>query len=71
MENVQILQINITFYTTYYVIILYRLYLRKDLESKMFKSHTLTLLGSYRVGKDTWVNAAVRASDVYDAFEGI
>ena len=26
-------------------------------------------LGSYRVGKDTWANAAVLASDVYDAFE--
>ena len=26
-------------------------------------------LGSYRKGKDTWTNAAVLASDVYDAFE--
>ena len=26
-------------------------------------------LGSYRTGKDTWMNAAVLASDVYDAFE--
>ena len=26
-------------------------------------------LGSYRRGKDTWTNAAVLASDVYDAFE--
>ena len=26
-------------------------------------------LGSYRTGKDTWTNAAVLASDVYDAFE--
>ena len=26
-------------------------------------------LGSYRRGKDTWANAAVLASDVYDAFE--
>ena len=26
-------------------------------------------LGSYRSGKDTWANAAVLASDVYDAFE--
>ena len=26
-------------------------------------------LGSYRKGKDTWMNAAVLASDVYDAFE--
>ena len=26
-------------------------------------------LGSYRPGKDTWANAAVLASDVYDAFE--
>ena len=26
-------------------------------------------LGSYRAGKDTWANAAVLASDVYDAFE--
>ena len=26
-------------------------------------------LGSYRTGKDTWANAAVLASDVYDAFE--
>ena len=26
-------------------------------------------LGSYRQGKDTWANAAVLASDVYDGFE--
>ena len=26
-------------------------------------------LGSYRTGKDTWANAAVLASDVFDAFE--
>ena len=26
-------------------------------------------LGSNRVGKDTWANAAVIASEVYDAFE--
>ena len=26
-------------------------------------------LGSYRTGKDTWANAAVLASDIYDAFE--
>ena len=26
-------------------------------------------LSSYRVGKDTWVNAAVLDSDEYDAFE--
>ena len=26
-------------------------------------------LGSYRAGKDTWANAAVLASDVFDAFE--
>ena len=26
-------------------------------------------IGSYRTGKDTWANAAVLASDVYDAFE--
>ena len=26
-------------------------------------------LGSYRAGKDTWANAAVLASDVFDGFE--
>ena len=26
-------------------------------------------IGSYRRGKDTWANAAVLASDIYDAFE--
>ena len=26
-------------------------------------------LGSYRRGKDTWMNAALLASDVYDGFE--
>ena len=28
-------------------------------------------LGSYRQGKDTWANAAVLASDVYDGLNGV
>ena len=37
-----------------------------ELEEKNLLPSTL---GSYRQGKDTWANAAVLASDVYDGFE--
>ena len=37
-----------------------------ELEEKNLLPNTL---GSYRQGKDTWANAAVLASDVYDGFE--
>ena len=40
--------------------------LAAELEEKNLLPPTL---GSYRKGKDTWVNAAVLASDVYDGFE--
>ena len=40
--------------------------LARQLEEKGLLPPTL---GSYRAGKDTWSNAAVLASDVYDAFE--
>ena len=40
--------------------------LARQLEEKELLPPTL---GSYRAGKDTWTNAAVFASDVYDAFE--
>ena len=40
--------------------------LARQLEEKGLLPPTL---GSYRAGKDTWANAAVLASDVYDAFE--
>ena len=40
--------------------------LAQQLEEKNLLPATL---GSYRRGKDTWMNAAVLASDVYDAFE--
>ena len=40
--------------------------LAEQLEEKNLLPATL---GSYRRGKDTWMNAAVLASDVYDAFE--
>ena len=40
--------------------------LARELEEKDLLPPTL---GSYRAGKDTWSNAAVFASDVYDAFE--
>ena len=40
--------------------------LADELEEKDLLPPTL---GSYRRGKDTWMNAAVLASDVYDGFE--
>ena len=40
--------------------------LARQLEEKNALPPTL---GSYRSGKDTWMNAAVLASDVYDGFE--
>ena len=40
--------------------------LAQELEDKDLLPSTL---GSYRKGKDTWMNAAVLASDVYDGFE--
>ena len=40
--------------------------LAHELEKKKLLPSTL---GSYRRGKDTWTNAAVLASDVYDGFE--
>ena len=40
--------------------------LTRQLEQKKVVPPTL---GSYRSGKDTWMNAAVLASDVYDGFE--
>ena len=40
--------------------------LARSIEEKDLLPSTL---GSYRPGKDTWSNAAVFASDVYDAFE--
>ena len=40
--------------------------LAQELEEKNLLPPTL---GSYRRGKDTWMNAAVLASDVYDGFE--
>ena len=40
--------------------------LARQLEEKKALPPTL---GSYRSGKDTWMNAAVLASDVYDGFE--
>ena len=38
----------------------------QDLEENQCLPPTL---GSYRRGKETWMNAAVLASDVYDGFE--
>ena len=40
--------------------------LAEELEKKNLLPPTL---GSYRRGKDTWMNAAVLASDIYDGFE--
>ena len=40
--------------------------LAEELELKELLPPTL---GSYRRGKDTWMNAAVLASDVFDGFE--
>ena len=40
--------------------------LASELESKNILPKTL---GSYRRGKQTWMNAATLASDVYDGFE--
>ena len=40
--------------------------LAAELEEKALLPPTL---GSYRKGKDTWMNAAVLASDIYDGFE--
>ena len=40
--------------------------LAEELEAKGLLPPTL---GSYRRGKETWMNAAVLASDVYDGFE--
>ena len=40
--------------------------LAEELEQKELLPPTL---GSYRRGKETWMNAAVLASDVYDGFE--
>ncbi len=45
-------------------------YVAHYVTNKQEEDNTLPpTLGSYRRGKDTWMNVAVLASDIYDSFE--